>query len=61
MFCKQGLSKSVKRRRLLDANNFIEYLYIDNTISPLVSYELNNYKNEVNTVLFVRIIYCNVL
>jgi len=49
MFRKKGLSKSAKRRRLLDANNFIEYLSDDtfldispnnntnNTISSLVT------------------------
>jgi len=64
MFRKKGLSKSAKRRRLLDANNFIEYLSddihldispnnnIDNIISSLVSSELNNHKHEVNTVSF---------
>lgn len=64
MFRKKGLSKSAKRRRLLDANNFIEYLSddihldmspnnnIDNIIPSLVSSELNNHKYEVNTVSF---------
>jgi len=60
MFRKKGVSKSAKRRRLLDANTFIEYLSDDtylnispnNHIDNTTSSELNNYNEEVNTVLF---------
>lgn len=60
MFRKKGVSKSAKRRRLLDANTFIKYLSGDtylnisqnNDIDNTTSSELNNYNEEVNTVLF---------